>query len=297
MKTQLVAVGLLALLVPGAIAQDAAARKTFAQTVREGVVKKPGSNIAPGFNITTDGPDATIYVLHIAGMTYANCQGVFTAEAVSELKAVGFTQYVCTDDGNARFVFDLSSSSAGAGPFGFEKGMKQSEVISLVGRGAVDTKFSGDPDRLVLTTAPKPHPAFDGYILLFSPKDGLIKIAAVGKSLKVDAHGTELKQAFNDVVEGMSPKYGSPEIVDIPTTKLFREPDEWMMAIYHKDRALAAYWLLTTPNNHISAFHITAIALDAVGVSSDKGYVGLKFEFEGFPDYNAHRKAREDESY
>ena len=90
----------------------AAARKQFVKTVFESVKER-----APGFNITADGPDADTYVLHFPGMNYAKCQGVFTTEAVSEVKAAGFTQYVCTDDGNTRFEFDVTANeSQGPGP-------------------------------------------------------------------------------------------------------------------------------------------------------------------------------------
>jgi len=95
--------------VAPAAPDTAAARKQFVKTVFESVKER-----APGFNITTDGPDANTYVLHFPGMNYAECQGVFTTEVVSELKTAGFTQYVCTDDGNTRFAFNLTSKASEA---------------------------------------------------------------------------------------------------------------------------------------------------------------------------------------
>jgi hypothetical protein len=81
-----------------------ASRKQFATTVLESI-----KNPLPGFNITAEGPDANLYVLHLPGMTYAMCQGVFTTGPVSELRKAGFTHYVCTDDGQTTFTTRIPS--------------------------------------------------------------------------------------------------------------------------------------------------------------------------------------------
>jgi hypothetical protein len=105
MLKTLVGLLLVTLLALGnaAFAQDAAARKQFAKSRFESV--KGRTTI---LNITTDGPDATILVLHIAGTTYDQCNIMFNNQDwVSTLQKVGFSQFVCTDDGNARFTFGL----------------------------------------------------------------------------------------------------------------------------------------------------------------------------------------------
>jgi UDP-N-acetylenolpyruvoylglucosamine reductase len=45
-------------LITNADGQDAAARKALVETVRQDVVKKMGTKLAPGSNITAEGPDA-----------------------------------------------------------------------------------------------------------------------------------------------------------------------------------------------------------------------------------------------
>jgi len=116
----------------GAVGQDAAARKQFAEKVKQVSIQKLGSQIAPGFNITADGPDATIYVFHVgAGMTYAACYGDDTNKEsyMAALRKVGFTQYVCTDDGNTRLTLDITAtesqrpdpSPSNQGQLGYEK--------------------------------------------------------------------------------------------------------------------------------------------------------------------------------
>jgi len=81
--------------------QGAAERKQFAQAAQERFIKR-----IPSLNITTDGPDATIFVWHATGVTNATCQQFFTEAMAPTLHKYAFSQFVCTD-GNARFTFDL----------------------------------------------------------------------------------------------------------------------------------------------------------------------------------------------
>jgi hypothetical protein len=106
MKTRMLAIGLLALFLASACAaQDATARKQFAEEVLKKTVEQRGSAYS-GYNLTAEGPDATLYVYHAPGITSDICRGL--AEGVAEkLRTMGFTQVVCTGDGGTRFTFDL----------------------------------------------------------------------------------------------------------------------------------------------------------------------------------------------
>ena len=96
---------------PAAVTPEAAARKQFTQTVRDKTVQQLGSQISPGFNITADGPDATIYVYHVRALTYPDCNSMFINKGmISNLQKAGFTQFVCTDDGSTRFAFDITAN-------------------------------------------------------------------------------------------------------------------------------------------------------------------------------------------
>ena len=113
MKTKAVVIGLLALsLVIGTAAQDAAARKQFAEVVRKMTLKQMGSNLAPGLNLTAEGPDATLYMYHLPGITFDICRSL--AEGVREKPhTMGFTQLVCTGGvGDIRFTSDISAQPA-----------------------------------------------------------------------------------------------------------------------------------------------------------------------------------------
>jgi hypothetical protein len=91
-----------------AVAPDTATRKSYAENTRQRVIKQLGDKVLPGFNITADAPDASIYVYHSSGTSYPDCSSMLTNEGfVSNLRSLGFAQLVCTDDGNTRFTFDL----------------------------------------------------------------------------------------------------------------------------------------------------------------------------------------------
>jgi len=182
---------------------------------------------------------------------------------------------------------------ASGGPFGFEKGMTREQIIQLVGKEAVSQQDKAPSYILALKTAPKPHPAFEEYILSISPKSGLLKLSAIGKTIDCDAYGTDLKTAFANIVSGVSKKYGPPEkTLDASTTDLFREPQKWMMALYDKDRILESFWKFEPTVNNIKVMMVRANA-----TSSDKGYVVFAVEFAGFEEYVDSQKAKEDEVF
>ena len=80
-------------------------RKDFAETVRQTTVTKMGTSISPGFNITAEGPDATFYVQHAAGVTSPICKAMLVDAFISKMREFGFTKIVCTDDKDKTFTY------------------------------------------------------------------------------------------------------------------------------------------------------------------------------------------------
>jgi hypothetical protein len=110
-----------------AVGQDAAARQRYAETLREQVVKKWA--VPPGYNISADGPNATILVVHEHGVTFPQCNHLATNQVlVSKLQELGFEYFVCTDDGNAKFTFDLAKVSSQVQT----KPLSNDEVVQIV---------------------------------------------------------------------------------------------------------------------------------------------------------------------
>jgi hypothetical protein len=191
------------------------------------------------------------------------------------------------------FVLMLVQFSLAQGPFGFEKGMTREQIVQIVGKVAVVHDANDAPYLLVLNTAPKPHSAFDQYILVISPKAGLLKVSAVGKTIECDSYGTDLKNAFEGVVSGISKKYGLPkDTLDGSTTDLFHEPKDWMIGLRHKDRVLEDFWKFEQPINNIRI-----ILVEAQALTTEKGYVRVAAEFTGFSEFVDEMKAKQDENF
>ena len=95
------------------------------------------------------------------------------------------------------------------GPFGFTKGMTREQVIQRVGKEAVKKNTSGQPDVLVVSTAPIPNHVFESYLLIISPTHGLLKLSAIGADVATGDTGSELMSQFDTVVAAISSKYGA----------------------------------------------------------------------------------------
>jgi hypothetical protein len=176
------------------------------------------------------------------------------------------------------------------GPFGFRPGMSRSEVLNLVGDSAVK-KIEGvsvPDDQLMLNTAPKPHPEFDVYGLLFSDKRGLVKLTALGHNIQTNDYGTQVHSEFLQIRDAVAKTYGEPKTYDfVESDSLWREPRDWMMSLVKTDRTLAASWLFTPSSNRIEA-----ILLEAIAHSTDNGILRLTYQFEGFKEYAESREKK-----
>jgi hypothetical protein len=127
-------------------------------------------------------------------------------------------------------------------------------------------------------------------MLLFSPKQGLLKIFAIGDDISTNDFGSEVRDAFATIQNAVSKTYGQPEVFDhLKAGSIWGEPRDWSMGLLKKERTLAAYWnqKSNTPN------HINLVGLTAVGLTTQSGYIRLSYEFEGFEAYADSKSARE----
>jgi hypothetical protein len=149
MKICTLVIGFIALhCMSIAVAQDAAARKRYAEILGEEVVKKGG--VPPGYNISAAGADATIIVVHEHGVTFPQCNHLATNQAVvSELEKTGFKYFACTDDGSTKFTFDLAevSSQLQTKPLSNDP-LSNDDVIQMVS-SLQDTLTKGFPNMKV----------------------------------------------------------------------------------------------------------------------------------------------------
>jgi hypothetical protein len=186
----------------------------------------------------------------------------------------------------------LVGQAFASGPFGFEYGMTREQVIQLVGKQAIKEPRE---DGFILTTAPKPHSAFELYRLVISPEKGLLKIVAGGNSVQTNGYGEQLKQAYAAVVDGVTQKYGTPTTTldYLPPGSIWQEPQYWLMGLLRKERKLQAFWELKKPVNHVTLIEIEAFAYSG----ADSGFVICSFEFEGFDDYATAKEAKQNDNF
>jgi len=172
-------------------------------------------------------------------------------------------------------ILVVASFSAVAGPFGLSKGMTLEEVKKY---GAF---VSGDsPFTYTAKTLSNGHPDFEIYSIILTPQQGLCKIQAAGKDVKTSSFGSELKEKHNDLVKALSNKYGSPgnNFDFLRTGSIWKDPQDWMMALLKKERTLASYW--SPPERTNLPDSVLSIQLEAAASSGSTGYIRLGYEFD-----------------
>jgi hypothetical protein len=174
-----------------------------------------------------------------------------------------------------------------AGPFGFNYGMTKDQVIAIVGK---DSVLKDQGYFLRVATAPEPDNAYEAYLLIISPKQGLLKIIATGKTIKSSEFGTEFLVGFKGMRDSVAAQYGAPDhdysFVEPGST--FVKPSDWMEGLLKRQRKLASVWEFDPSQNKshgetlAKKEHLVSIMLESKGLSKDSGWVEATYEFKGF---------------
>jgi len=180
----------------------------------------------------------------------------------------------------------LFVTEAMAGPFGLEKGMSLEDI------GGNPIKIS-DTGHYMLSSVPKPHSAFETYIVRVAPTGGLFWIRAVGKEIRTNSYGIELKSAFVEIEEKLKATYGKNTRLDsLLPGSAWNKPNQWMMGLIKTERVLMSLWLeaegSTLPPD------LRSIGLMAVGASENTGKIHLEYEFSNRASCEAELVAQED---
>jgi hypothetical protein len=164
------------------------------------------------------------------------------------------------------------------GPFGLHRGMTQEQVIQIVGKDAIK---EAKGDTLRLHRVPKPHPAFEFYSLIFSPKDGLLKIVAYGNDIRTNGFGQAVHESFIEIRDAVAGTYGQPANTfdSVRVGSIWKEPEDWMMGLLKDERMLVSGWSKSLPNG------IQDIYIEAKASSAEKGFLVLGYEFNGWDEY------------
>ena len=174
----------------------------------------------------------------------------------------------------------------GPQPFGFTRGMTKAQILSLLGKDAVVVDRG---DNFMVSTAPKPHPDFETYILHVSTSSGLAGVSANSKDISTNVFGESLKNKFFEVEDALEKKYGKPVTIrdEVADGSLWTEPQYWMMGLLKEDRTLEARW------NYGNA----SIALYAIARSQETGYLLLAYELSNFGTWKREHDQKRDASY
>jgi hypothetical protein len=177
-----------------------------------------------------------------------------------------------------------AASTPGANTFGFYAGETKEQIIAAIGQAAI---IQTKGDILEVNAAPLPNPAFDTFLLIVGPKDGLVKLIATGKDIEDDPAGKQIKSQFTTLKAELSKLYGDPgDVFDFINAKsTLKGANEFMLALTKTDRSLSAYW---TKKDFGS--NITSVSLEGNGLGNDKGYLSLEFEFSGYHNYLVSKK-------
>lgn len=127
----------------------------------------------------------------------------------------------------------------GSGPFGLPMGatLTQLKVVDKL------VPVPNVPGSYLVRAVPKPHGAFESYVLAISETSGLCKIAAIGKDIESSSFGTEIQSAFAALDQALQEKYGNRKNFDfLRAGSIWDEPKDWMMGLLKKERVLSSYW-------------------------------------------------------
>lgn len=179
----------------------------------------------------------------------------------------------------------VQTANAEAGPFGLEMGMTLKDI------GGSPEQISKGKYRI--TTVPKPHSAFERYVVQVGPKSGLCFIKAVGKPVETNAYGIELRSAFNNMSAKLTQIYGKQSRMDLLLPgSIWKEPNEFMIGLLKNERKLYDVWSV----EHKSSLtgNLESVALGARPLSMDTGSITIDYSFKNKKECDAEIAAEED---
>lgn len=173
------------------------------------------------------------------------------------------------------------------GPFGLCMGMTTGDFDVALEEIA--------PGKYRITSVPKPHSAFEAYILQITPENGLSWIKAVGKTIQTSVYGIELKSAFDSMKTKLAATYGKYQISDfLLRDSIWNEPRDWMQSILNKERILAAFW--EPAHGSTLGDSLNSVALVTGVIDTTSGYVAIEYSFENVQASEMELAALEDEA-
>ena len=154
-------------------------------------------------------------------------------------------------------------------PFRLSLGMKLEDFSEFMPVEVAPFKYR-------LDKPPKPHPAFEFYILQIAPESGLSWIKAIGNDIPTNGFGNSINSAFLEMEGKLKNTYGKCERTDLLLQgSIWNEPQDWMMALVKGERLLASHWEEKTGAKLTEA--IESVFLVANGRDTDSGFIAIEY--------------------
>jgi hypothetical protein len=171
------------------------------------------------------------------------------------------------------------------GPFGLSMGMSLEEIEGEPKEVA--------PGKFAFSTVPKPHSAFEVYVLQITPKCGLSWIKGIGHTIQTSCYGAELLAVFDSMETKLSAAYGKHNRTDfLMPGSIWDKPREWMQSFLLKERHLMTVWSSEHGSNLGNSIKSVALAVGVVDETS--GYILLEYSLDNVDSSNAEIAALED---
>ncbi|MXW41341.1 MAG: hypothetical protein F4Z75_09445 [Synechococcus sp. SB0668_bin_15] len=166
----------------------------------------------------------------------------------------------------------LFAGAATAGPFGFdlESSVEPSRLYSFCSEGDGHWNY-------LCTTAPKPHPEMDTYLVRFVKNVGICGVRGVITDIYTDRSGSHLRSQTDSIANQIKIKYGQYSFkIDELEGRSFDSPSLWMYSLSEGLRDYYYYWNLSDlPAAHRSS--INSIIVNATAFSISEGYLLVDF--------------------
>lgn len=180
----------------------------------------------------------------------------------------------------------LLITSVYAGPFGIEMGMKIKDI---------DKNAKKIENGMYKVSVPKPHKAFDTYILTTCPSGEIYSIQAFTKEIKTNVFGEAIKTKFNLLEKRLNKVYGKSIRFDyLREGSIWRKDKDWMRALRQGDRTLVTFWSKNEGSKLTN--NIAGIELEAVATGPFNGLVTLNYHFDNAEKCIKEKQDAEDSS-
>jgi hypothetical protein len=154
-------------------------------------------------------------------------------------------------------------------PFGLTLGMKLEDFSEFIPTEIAPFKYK-------LDKPPKPHPAFEFYVLQIAPTSGLSWIKAIGNDIPTNAFGGSINSAFEEMEGKLNNTYGKCKRTDLLLPgSIWNEPQDWLMGLIKGERMLACQWEAKTGAKLTEA--VESVFLVANGRDSDSGFIAIEY--------------------